>query len=72
MGTGLGMCVVRSMLRYGGHVNIFKNVVGKGEHGISLHISFPKYEIEQPEKHDIVLIRKVLKFGKCNKVFRMY
>jgi signal transduction histidine kinase len=62
-GTGLGMCVVRSIIEvHGGHVNAYsKNVVGKGEHGISLHISFPKYEIEQPEKHDIVLIKEGIK-----------
>lgn len=61
-GTGLGMCVVRSIIEvHGGHVSAYsKNVVVKGEHGLSLHITFPRYEIkhiELPEKNDIVLIK---------------
>jgi len=62
-GTGLGMCVVRSIIEvHGGYVSAYsKNVVGKGEHGLSLHISFPKYEIRHPEKYDIVLIKEGIK-----------
>lgn len=65
-GTGLGMCVVRSIIEvHGGHISAYsKNVVEKGEHGLSLHITFPRYEIEHielPEKNDIVLIKDGIK-----------
>lgn len=60
-GTGLGMCVVRSIIEvHGGHISAYsKNIAGKGEHGLSIHITFPKYEMKlMPEKHDIVLIKE--------------
>ncbi len=65
-GTGLGMCVVRSIIEvHGGHISAYsKNVVENGEHGLSLHITFPRYEIkhiELPEKNDIVLIKDGIK-----------
>jgi signal transduction histidine kinase len=65
-GTGLGMCVVRSIIEvHGGHISAYsKNVVENGEHGLSLHITFPRYEIkhiESPEKNDMVLIKDGIK-----------
>lgn len=63
-GTGLGMCVVRSIIEvHGGYVSAYsKNVVGEGEHGLSLHITFPKYETKHiPEKNDVILIKEGIK-----------
>lgn len=62
-GTGLGMCVVRSVIEvHGGHVSAYsKNTLGRGEHGLSIHITFPRYEINEidaQKKHDIILIKE--------------
>lgn len=62
-GTGLGMCVIRSIIEvHGGHISAYsKNIIGKGEHGLSLNIAFPRYEIDKLEvqkKHNIILIKE--------------
>lgn len=59
-GTGLGMCVVRSVIEvHGGHISAYsKN--SSGMHGLSLNITFPRYEIaaiDQSKKHDVILIK---------------
>lgn len=62
-GTGLGMCVVRSIIEvHGGHIGVYsKNSLGKGEHGLSIHITFPRYDndrAQEQKKHDIILIKE--------------
>lgn len=65
-GTGLGMCVVRSIVEvHGGHISAYtKNVIGNGTHGLSFHITFPGYDAESsnPEiRYNVILIKKDIK-----------
>jgi hypothetical protein len=60
------MCVVRSIVEvHGGYVSAYsKNVLKKGEHGLSLHITFPRYETKENQierKHGIILIKEGIK-----------
>ncbi|MBN1760853.1 MAG: ATP-binding protein [Chitinispirillaceae bacterium] len=66
-GTGLGMCIVRSIIEsHGGCISAYsKNVLDNGSHGLILNISFPIYsEARKPlqEKSDmrdpIILIKE--------------
>ena len=65
-GTGLGMCIVRSIIEsHGGCISAYsKNTLGNGSHGLIFNISFPMYtslKKELPEKADtrdpIILIK---------------
>ncbi len=47
-GTGLGMCVVRSIIEaHGGHVTAYTKNNKAGDHGLFLNITFPKYQNDQ-------------------------
>jgi signal transduction histidine kinase len=65
-GTGLGMCIVRSIIEsHGGCISAYsKNALNNGSHGLILNISFPMYtesREQTPEKSEsrdpIVLIK---------------
>jgi signal transduction histidine kinase len=63
-GTGLGMCIMRSVIEsHGGHISAYsKNVLNEKEHGLILNIAFPLYigENEQVEdkKDPVILIKE--------------
>lgn len=64
-GTGLGMCVVRSIIEvHGGHISAYtKNSLGNKQHGLSLHITFPRYRsevLDTERKQNIILIKEGL------------
>jgi signal transduction histidine kinase len=62
-GTGLGMCVIRSIIEsHGGYINAYsKNILNDGSHGLVLNIAFPIYKEGQQEiegkKDPVVLIK---------------
>ena len=62
-GTGLGMCIVRSIIEgHGGHISAYsKNLLGNGEHGLILNLSFPVYNEDTPQdsgqKNRVTLIK---------------
>jgi signal transduction histidine kinase len=62
-GTGLGMCVIRSIIEsHGGYINAYsKNLLNNGFHGLVLNMAFPIYS-EEPmkmeDKKDLVILIK--------------
>ncbi|NLE00730.1 MAG: HAMP domain-containing histidine kinase [Fibrobacter sp.] len=60
-GTGLGMCVVRSIIEvHGGYISAYsRNNSETGSHGFSLHITFPAENIidKKDNKSNIILIK---------------
>ena len=65
-GTGLGMCIIRSIIEsHGGYINAYsKNIDNEKEHGLILNISFPLYfenqETLEDKKDPIILINEGL------------
>jgi len=63
-GTGLGLCVIRSIIEaHGGNINIYsKNLLGGGKHGIVMQIALPasKRMPYESAKHEFLLIKQGL------------
>jgi nitrogen-specific signal transduction histidine kinase len=61
-GTGLGLCVIRSIIEaHGGNINIYsKNLLGGGKHGIITQITLPasKRMPYEAAKYEIMLIKQ--------------
>jgi len=62
-GTGLGMCVVRSIIEsHGGHINGYsKNILNSGLHGLFLTVALPLYSRDNAsdaDKKDPVILIK--------------
>jgi len=61
-GTGLGLCVIRSIIEaHGGNVSIYsKNLLGGGKHGILMQITLPasKRMPYETMKHEFMLIKQ--------------
>jgi len=69
-GTGLGLCVIRSIVEaHGGNVSIYsKNLLGGGKHGMIMQITLPasKRMPYETVKHEFMLIKQGL--GDANAV----
>ena len=67
-GTGLGLCVIRSIIEaHGGNISIYsKNLLGGGRHGIVMQIALPasKRMPYEAAKHEFLLIKQG--FGDAN------
>ncbi len=63
-GTGLGLCVIRSIVEaHGGNINIYsKNLLGNGQHGMLMQITLPanKRMPYKTAKHEFLLIKQGL------------
>jgi signal transduction histidine kinase len=63
-GTGLGLCVIRSIIEaHGGNINIYsKNLLGNGKHGMIMQITLPasKRMPYETAKHEFLLIKQGL------------
>ncbi len=65
-GTGLGMCIVRSIIEgHGGHINVYsKNILDNNTHGLFFTLAFPVYEEEKnriiDKKDQVILIKDKL------------
>ncbi len=63
-GTGLGLCVIRSIIEaHGGNINIYsKNLLGGGKHGMIMQITLPasKRMPYETAKHEFLLIKQGL------------
>ena len=63
-GTGLGLCVIRSIIEvHGGNINIYsKNLLGGGKHGMVMQIALPasKRMPYEAAKHEFLLIKQGL------------
>jgi K+-sensing histidine kinase KdpD len=63
-GTGLGMCVMRSIVEgHGGYISAYsKNILNNGTRGLVLNIAFPIYKEEMSQSQDkkdlVVLIKE--------------
>ncbi len=64
-GTGLGMCVVKSVIEgHGGHVSAYTKNIVPDHQGLSIHMTFPRYkELSQDnrntdKKQNIILIKE--------------
>lgn len=76
-GTGLGMCIVRSIIEsHGGHISAYsKNLINDNNHGLILNISFPLYDdtgdTETEKKDNVVFIKEDIKdLVKVIKIFQ--
>jgi nitrogen-specific signal transduction histidine kinase len=66
-GTGLGLCVIRSIIEaHGGNINIYsKNLLGGGKHGIMTQITLPasKRMPYEAAKHEFMLIKQDMDYA---------
>jgi len=63
-GTGLGLCVMRSIIEaHGGNINIYsKNLLGGGKHGMIMQITLPasKRVSYEAARHEFLLVKQGL------------